>query len=718
MLPSHFQTPSSKYRVEDPNPLTLWRAQSPVHPTLPRRATVRTWNGTVREKNPLTASLTGPGRAGKQGELLGQKGSKYVGEVLAGRPHGQGQYLVPKDGLSGELVIQFEGTWVQGRREGQGTRLYPTDEYYTGEWVSNLRHGQGRYVFGSGEVYSGGWMDDKRSGPGTYYYTNGDIFVGGFAKGRKEGMGTLYMMTRQRKYVAEYIANNPRCGTVLEIDDMDLEPLRGQLQSLALQRKLDLMSQGIAPRPLPPCQLEQPNQVLAGEVVGVRTRREAGGKMLAALQEASGTLGQRQVEMLRHSFVLMAAGDDPKVGLLPHQLGGLSVVAGMDPSSQATWALLEQLLARKDATTGRITYDSFLQVVLHFQDAAVLQPVQQDPPSTGGNSIMEAVAAAAEAAAAAADCSGPGSDGGASSRSWDDGESRGKASGREGRWGGPDPAPSTAGGEGEAWGQHGMAAVAEDGEEEFVEDSQGEGEEEEQFDGEEEEEAGAGFEEDVVGQRRGTECVMDPNFDAPLAQSVQQDHLATHSRGRSRQLRRSEEGPEAVPVNGVGDGGEPTAGRPDIDTDGLQEMVADLLLDGTVAGEVAPTGGDVGEGAAPQGIAAGVQLAVVDSVADGAGDAVVVVVSDMGSGVEQPTAVQLETSQQDGVGRSGVAESAGGEAATGGGGEDGLEGAEGRQELDAAAAQQVVSGARQQAEAAAAVVGVQESRASHSGRPF
>lgn len=68
--------------------------------------------------------------------------------------------------------------------------------------------------------------------------------------------------------------------------------------------------------------------------------------------------------MLRHSFVLMAAGDDLSVGLLPHQLRGLSVMAGMDPSSPATWALVEQLLARKDATTSRITYDSFLQVSL------------------------------------------------------------------------------------------------------------------------------------------------------------------------------------------------------------------------------------------------------------------------------------------------------------------------------------------------------------------
>lgn len=38
----------------------------------------------------------GPGRAGKYGELSGQSGGWYQGEVLAGRPHGHGYYSVPK----------------------------------------------------------------------------------------------------------------------------------------------------------------------------------------------------------------------------------------------------------------------------------------------------------------------------------------------------------------------------------------------------------------------------------------------------------------------------------------------------------------------------------------------------------------------------------------------------------------------------------------------
>ena len=38
--------------------------------------------------------LAGAGRAGKFGELLASSGGKYEGEILAGRPHGHGRYMV------------------------------------------------------------------------------------------------------------------------------------------------------------------------------------------------------------------------------------------------------------------------------------------------------------------------------------------------------------------------------------------------------------------------------------------------------------------------------------------------------------------------------------------------------------------------------------------------------------------------------------------------
>ena len=42
-------------------------------------------------------------------------------------------------------------------------------------------------------------------------------------------------------------------------------------------------------------------------------------------------------------------------------------MAGLDPAAEGTRQLVEQLLARKNARTGRIDFDSFMKTVIHFQ---------------------------------------------------------------------------------------------------------------------------------------------------------------------------------------------------------------------------------------------------------------------------------------------------------------------------------------------------------------
>ncbi|GFH14160.1 uncharacterized protein HaLaN_10159 [Haematococcus lacustris] len=177
-------------------------------------------------------------------------------------------------------------------------------------------------------MYAGQWVDDRRTGRGIYFSANGDIFVGSFIRDRKEGMGTLYMINRQRKYVAEYLNGSPQCGT-----------------------------------------LEQPNKVLGAQVVAVRRQRATStNAAMRSVQANSGTLSDKDLEMLRHSFTLMAAGDSPSVGLLPHQLRELCVMAGLDPAAEATRLLVAALVARKEAGSGRISFDSCMKVALHFRE--------------------------------------------------------------------------------------------------------------------------------------------------------------------------------------------------------------------------------------------------------------------------------------------------------------------------------------------------------------
>mmetsp|Transcript_12168 Transcript_12168/g.21804 ORF Transcript_12168/g.21804 Transcript_12168/m.21804 type:complete len:543 (-) Transcript_12168:277-1905(-) len=414
--------PSTKYTdINLANPVLLAQASSPPRPTLPRQGQGRTWHETQRGKNPLESNLSGQGRAGHFGELDGFNGGRYEGEVLAGRPHGQGRYFTmanpkgvtagamlktrPDGATDGVKVLQYEGSWVHGRREGRGTRYYPNGEVYTGDWMANLRHGIGRHEFENGDVYSGEWADDKRTGRGTMYFRNGDIFVGVYLNHKREGQGTLYLMSRQKKYIAEYVNDNPTCGTYLEIMDEDLRPLQPQgfLHKLAVHHRLqnaadasnaaaaaaaEAANAGLSPdlvsaaavaaasaanpnHSLPPIDLQQPNKVLALQVANVRRdRQELGNVALRAVQSSSGTLSRRDIEMLRHSFTLLAAGDSLEVGLLSHQLRELLVMAGLDPAAEAVHLLVEQLVSRRNPSTGRIDFDTFMKVVLHFKEAA------------------------------------------------------------------------------------------------------------------------------------------------------------------------------------------------------------------------------------------------------------------------------------------------------------------------------------------------------------
>jgi hypothetical protein len=76
------------------------------------------------------------------------------------------------------LMLEYEGSWIQGVRQGHGIREYLNGERYEGDFVAGARHGHGRYSFTNGDVYAGEWVDDRRTGHGTYFYSNGDIFVG------------------------------------------------------------------------------------------------------------------------------------------------------------------------------------------------------------------------------------------------------------------------------------------------------------------------------------------------------------------------------------------------------------------------------------------------------------------------------------------------------------------------------------------------------------
>ena len=90
----------------------------------------------------------------------------YEGLWKAGQPSGTGrmQWHV-KSSASGSAQWQcsnmYQGSWMNGLREGSGTFTYADGSSYNGHWHLGMKHGYGVFVFGNGSVYSGRFDNDR-----------------------------------------------------------------------------------------------------------------------------------------------------------------------------------------------------------------------------------------------------------------------------------------------------------------------------------------------------------------------------------------------------------------------------------------------------------------------------------------------------------------------------------------------------------------------------
>ena len=90
------------------------------------------------------------------------------------------------EGFKGNV---FEGEWLNGSLNGQGTYTYADGEKYVGEFKDGEINGQGTYTYASGNKYVGEYKDGNQNGQGTAIYASGDKYVGGFKDGKKNGQG-------------------------------------------------------------------------------------------------------------------------------------------------------------------------------------------------------------------------------------------------------------------------------------------------------------------------------------------------------------------------------------------------------------------------------------------------------------------------------------------------------------------------------------------------
>lgn len=126
----------------------------------------------------------------QKGEIITfPNGNVYEGEVLDGKPHGQGTMTYAKDNKS--KMVQYVGAWKNGKRHGQGRLTWNDGDAFEGLWVDGSREGHGVYRWHSGNVYDGEWKQGKRCGQGKMTWTNGNVYEGAWADGKRSGHGVL-----------------------------------------------------------------------------------------------------------------------------------------------------------------------------------------------------------------------------------------------------------------------------------------------------------------------------------------------------------------------------------------------------------------------------------------------------------------------------------------------------------------------------------------------
>ncbi len=128
---------------------------------------------------------------------------KYVGEFKNNKFHGYGKYYhLADDKYKGYF---YEGEWVKGFRNGQGTVIWPNGNKYIGEQKLGKLHGKGKFFSQAdnqfkGDTYVGEYKEGKKHGKGTYFYANGNKYVGDYKNDYPNGHGTfLYLADNEFK---------------------------------------------------------------------------------------------------------------------------------------------------------------------------------------------------------------------------------------------------------------------------------------------------------------------------------------------------------------------------------------------------------------------------------------------------------------------------------------------------------------------------------------
>ena len=146
----------------------------------------------------LFVMLSGPGKVTDRLYTMTDGNSDTYAGLYTGewdkkneRPNGTGTFVME------DAAGTYEGEWVDGVTEGQGTIVWDSGDHYEGEWKDGMRNGQGTYTStkGDGYVYEGEFQNNERSGKGTMTWETGEgvvyVYEGEFQNNERSGKGTM-----------------------------------------------------------------------------------------------------------------------------------------------------------------------------------------------------------------------------------------------------------------------------------------------------------------------------------------------------------------------------------------------------------------------------------------------------------------------------------------------------------------------------------------------
>jgi hypothetical protein len=147
------------------------------------------FRGTLR---PGTSVRDGPG------SLHYASGDLFIGTFRNHHKSGLGIWLSP----TGYAV---EGHFQSDHAHGLCLERYPGGDVYLGEFVAGVPHGRGvLYYARNGSRYEGGFEKGEKHGEGVVFYENGDVFQGSWLCGQREGHGITTYASTGRSYASNW----------------------------------------------------------------------------------------------------------------------------------------------------------------------------------------------------------------------------------------------------------------------------------------------------------------------------------------------------------------------------------------------------------------------------------------------------------------------------------------------------------------------------------